>query len=59
MKAEQTQSIPKRSKEEIVQWLNAARQRKKTWEEEAQEELKSFLNERMRSRNSHYYDVAF
>ena len=47
-----------RTPEEIVAWFNAARQRKAAWEKETKAELKSFVEESRRAKESHYFEFA-
>lgn len=55
---EATVTRKKRTREEILAWLEAARQRKAAWEEETREELKAMVDESIRAKESHYFDVA-
>lgn len=48
----------RRTREEVVNWLNAARRRKREWEEQTQKELRDFIQERKRAKQSHYFDFA-
>lgn len=48
----------KRTREEVLAWLDAARQRKKAWEEETKQELKAIMDESCRAKESHYFDFA-
>lgn len=55
---ETTVTRKKRTREEILAWLEAARQRKAAWEEETKQELKAILDESLRAKESHFFDVA-
>lgn len=47
-----------RTREEIVAWFNAARQRKAAWEKETEAELRSIAEETRRAKESHYFEFA-
>ena len=47
----------KRTREEIVAWLDRARQRKEAWERETELELKAMMAESRRAKESHYFEV--
>ena len=47
-----------RTREEILAWLQRARERKQAWEEQTQLELKVMAEEARRARESHYFDFA-
>ncbi|MBR5394420.1 MAG: hypothetical protein IK144_04960 [Bacteroidaceae bacterium] len=55
---ETTVTRRKRTREEILSWFNAARQRKLAWEKETEAELKSIVEESRRAKESHYFDFA-
>ena len=55
---EATGTRRKRTREEILAWLEAARQRKAAWEEETKQELKAMADESLRAKESHYFDAA-
>ncbi len=48
----------KRSREEVLAWLERARQRKAAWEEETLCELKAMVEESRRAKESHYFDFS-
>ena len=54
----ETKDLPKRTREEVLAWLNAARQRKEAWERETEKELRMMVEERQRAKASHYFDFA-
>jgi hypothetical protein len=47
-----------RTREEILAWLQRARERKQALEEQTQLELKVMAEEARRARESHYFDFA-
>ena len=47
-----------RTREEILAWLQRARERKQAWEEQTQLELKVMAEEARRARESHYFVFA-
>ena len=51
-------TFPERTREEILAWLSAARERKAAWERETEMELKALAEETNRAKASHYYDFA-
>lgn len=48
----------KRTREEVIAWLDRARQRKEAWEKETEQELKAMVEESRRAKESHYFDFA-
>lgn len=48
----------KRTREEILAWLNRARQRKMAWEKRMQKKLEEEALLRKQAEESHYYDIA-
>lgn len=54
-----TETIQKnRTREEILAWLNRARQRKMAWEKRMQKKLEEEALLRKQAEESHYYDIA-
>ena len=49
----------KRTREEILSWLDRARQRKIAWENEMQKKFEEEAMLRKQAEESHYYDIAF
>ena len=47
-----------RTFEEVMAWLQRARERKQVWEEQTQLELKVMAEEARRAKESHYFDFA-
>ena len=47
-----------RTFEEVMAWLQRARERKQAWEEQTQLELKVMAEEALRAKESHYFDFA-
>ena len=47
----------KRTREEILAWLEAARQRKKAWEEKVEAKWAEEEQLRKEAAQSHYYDL--
>ena len=45
-----------RTREEVMAWLQRARERKQAWEEQTQLELKAMADEARRAKESHYFD---
>lgn len=48
----------KRTREEILAWLDRARQRKLAWEKRMQKKLEEEALIRKQAEESHYYDIA-
>ena len=48
----------KRTREEILAWLDRARQRKMAWEKKMQKKLEAEALLRKQAEESHYYDIA-
>ena len=48
----------KRTREEILAWLSAARQRKKIWEEKVEAKWAEEQQLRKEAAESHYYEIA-
>lgn len=48
---------PVRTKEEILSWLNAARQRKEAWEKKVDEIFAERLRNKKAAAESGYYDL--
>jgi len=46
----------KRTREEVLAWLQRARERKQAWEEQTQLELKAMIEENRRARESRYFE---
>ena len=59
MKTDGTMKVMRRTREEILAWLDAARQRKEAWEKKV--EAKWAEEERLKreAAESHYYDVEW
>ena len=53
-----TRSYKSRTREEVMAWLQRARERKQAWEEQTQLELKAMADEARRAKESHYFDFA-
>ena len=47
-----------RTREEILAWLERARQRKLAWEKRMQKKLEEEALLRKKAEESHYYDIA-
>ena len=47
-----------RTREEILAWLQRARERKQAWEDQTQLELKVMAEDARRAKESHYFDFA-
>lgn len=52
----ETKTYKKRTREEVLAWLQRARERKQAWEEQTQLELKAMLDEARRAKESHYFE---
>ena len=48
----------KRTREEVLAWLDRARQRKLAWEKRMQKKLEEEALLRKKAEESHYYDIA-
>lgn len=48
----------KRTREEVLAWLQRARERKQAWEEQTQLELKAMIEESRRAKESHYFEFS-
>ena len=48
----------KRTREEVMVWLQRARERKQVWEKQTQLELNAMAEETRRAKESHYFDFA-
>ena len=46
----------KRTREEVLAWLQRARERKQAWEEQTQLELKAMIEQNRRARESRYFE---
>ena len=55
---ETTRTCNQRTREEVMIWLQRARERKQAWEEQTQLELKVMAEEARRAKESHYFDFA-
>ncbi len=53
---ETTKTYKKRSREEVLAWLQRARERKQAWEEQTQIELKAMMDEARRAKESRYFE---
>ena len=53
-----TTTNKRRTREEVMAWLQRARERKLAWEEQTQLELKAMADEAQRAKESHYFDFA-
>ena len=51
-------TFKRRTREEVLAWLQEARERKEAWEKQTQLELQSMLEESRRAKESHYFDVS-
>lgn len=51
-----TMANTKRTREEVLAWLQRARDRKQAWEEQTQLELKAMVEEARRAKESHYFE---
>ena len=56
---EATTTYKPRTREEVMAWLQRARERKQAWEEQTQLELKAMADEARRAKESHYYRAAY
>ena len=54
----ETRTYKSRTREEVMAWLQRARERKQAWEEQTQLELKAMADEARRAKESHYFDFA-
>ena len=50
---------PKRTREEVVAWLNAARQRKAAWEKRIDEKFSVRAKHKKEAEESGYYDLEW
>ncbi len=48
----------RRTREEVLAWLQEARERKQAWEEQTQLELQVLMEENRRAKESHYFDFS-
>ena len=48
----------KRTRKEVLAWLQRARERKQAWQEQTELELKALVEESQRAKESHYFDFA-
>ena len=48
----------RRTREEVLAWLQRARDHKKAWEEQTELELKSMMEESRRAKESRYFEFA-
>ena len=51
-------TFKRRTREEVLAWLQEARERKEAWEKQTQLELQSMLEESRRAKESHYFDFS-
>ena len=51
-------TFKRRTREEVLAWLQEARDRKQAWEKQTQLELQSMLEESRRAKESHYFDFS-
>ena len=51
---EATTTYKPRTREDVMAWLQRARERKQAWEEQTQLELKAMADEARRAKESHY-----
>jgi hypothetical protein len=51
-------TFKRRTREEVLAWLQEARERKQAWEKQTQLELQSMLEESRRAKESHYFDFS-
>lgn len=51
-------TFKRRMREEVLAWLQEARERKQAWEKQTQLELQSMLEESRRAKESHYFDFS-
>lgn len=52
-------TIPTRTREEILAWLNAARQRKIAWEKRIDEKFSERARRKKEAADSGYYDLEW
>ena len=48
----------RRSREEVLAWLQRAKERKQAWEEQTELELKAMIEENRRAKESHYFELS-
>ena len=48
----------KRTRKEVLAWLQRARERKQAWQEQTELELKALVEESQRAKETHYFDFA-
>ena len=53
-----TTTYKRRTREEVMAWLQRARERKQAWEEQTEMELKAMIEESRRAKESHYFEIA-
>ena len=59
MEEAKTFDRPIRTKEEILSWLNAARQRKEAWEKKVEAKFAERLRSKKAAAESGYYDLEW
>lgn len=55
---EKTRTYKRRTREEVVSWLQRARERKQAWEEQTELELKAMIEESRRAKESGYFNIT-
>lgn len=53
----ETRTYQRRTREEVLAWLQRARERKQAWEEEMQKKFAEEESQRKLALDSHYYDI--
>ena len=53
-----TKNYKRRTPEEVMTWLQRARERKQAWEEQTELELKALMEESRKAKESHYFEFA-
>ena len=48
----------RRTREEVMSWLQRARERKQAWEDQTELELKAMIEESRKAKESHYFEIA-
>ena len=54
---EVTQTYPKRTREEVLAWIDRAKQRKEAWKKKTLAEMEHRVLLRKQAMESHYYDI--
>ena len=54
----EVKNYKRRTREEVMTWLQRARDRKQAWEEQTELELKDIMEESRKAKESRYFEFA-